>query len=65
MIYLDEIEMLENLPDKNEVKSIHHDKDWFYLIKKDNERVNLFPGTESMTQSEFELLAHAVIKRMP
>ena len=64
MMYLDEIEMLENIPAKDEVKSLHHDDEWFYLIKKNDERVNLFMVLEALTRREFEFLAHAVIKRM-
>ena len=64
MYYLDEIELLENIPAKSEVKTIHQDEDWFYLIKKNDERVNLFQTLECLTRKEFEFLAQAVIKRM-
>jgi hypothetical protein len=64
MYYLDEIELLDNLPKKDDIKLICQDSDWFYFVLKDDKRHNLFQILESLTRREFEFLAHKVISKL-
>lgn len=63
MYYLDEIELLDNLPKRSDVKLLAHDSDWFYLILKDDSRINLFKLFEDITAKEFYTMADNIINK--
>ena len=64
-MYQDEIDDLKNLPVFEDVYSIDQDEDYFYLLlKPDKKRVNLFMCVECLTQSEFNKVAHQIVKKL-
>lgn len=63
-MYFDEIDLLENLPFKEDIKVFKINNDWFSLELKSGEIKNLFMVLEELTRKEFEQIAYYLISKL-
>lgn len=63
-MYFDEIDLLENLPFKEDIKVYKINDDWFSIELYSGEVKNLFMVLEELTRKEFEQIAYYLISKL-
>ena len=63
-MYFDEIDLLENLPFKEDIKVYKINDDWFSIELYSGEVKNLFMVLEDLTRKEFEQIAYYLISKL-
>lgn len=63
-MYFDEIDLLENLPFKEDIKVYKINDDWFSVELNNGEIKNLFMVLEELTRKEFEQIAYYLISKL-
>lgn len=63
-MYYDEIDMLDDLPEFEEIESIDFKDDWFSLTLKTGEIKPLFMIVESLSKQDFDHIARYLFNRI-
>lgn len=63
-MYFDEIDLLENLPFKEDIKVYKINDDWFSIELYSGEVKNLFMVLEDLTRKEFEQIVYYLISKL-
>lgn len=63
-MYFDEIDLLENLPFKEDIKVFKISNGWFSLELYNGEVKSLFMVLEELTQNEFKQIAYYLISKL-
>lgn len=63
-MYYDQIDMLDDLPEFEEIESVGFKDDWFSLKLKTGEIRPIFMIVESITKQEFDHIARYLFKRI-